>query len=75
MSDCSTEDLSAIDDFKVRDISKMYEDKYVLEPSGEFFFKRITGDTSPITLTIKEKNDKYKRDINISENFVITITE
>lgn len=75
MSDCSTEDLSTIDDFKEREIGNMYENKYMLEPSGEFFFKRITGNTSPITLTVKEKNDNYKRDINISENFVITITE
>lgn len=74
-TDCSSEDLSVLEDFKVRNINPQYTlDTNVSD--DKFYFDRITGKIdSTQTITIKEKNDKYKRNINISDNFVITVNE
>lgn len=49
--------------------------QYKLLPETTLFFDRITGKSNSQDITVWQKDDKYKRDINISDNFVITVTE
>lgn len=68
---CETEDLESIqftEDFK----SKPIDSQYKLSPNERFFFNRITGETSEITLIITNNNG-FGREITISDKFLITV--
>lgn len=49
--------------------------QYNLFPETTFFFSRITGISGSQVITILQKDGHYGREISLSENFVITITE
>lgn len=48
------------------------DDDFSLVPEGSFYFDRITGNFSGITIALKEKG-VIKRNIIISKDFVITV--
>ena len=48
---------------------------YIITPAVSLYFDRISGDTTGKVINLREKNGNLGRQINITSNFVISVTK